>query len=141
MKSAANRGPTREANGFKPPDSATAMTPRIGKPTAVVRKPRKPVKDAVAASAPSQGGKIRFPAPKNIAKSVKPMRMRWRTERDDIKRKPEEKTKTNGNCSRGSHAKKPFVRSPVIGRPSPERAKGEVKLNGIRFSRGVRRAA
>ena len=56
--------------------SATAITPKIGKPTAVMRKPMKAESDSVPACTPSQGGKIRLPAPKNIAKSVRPTKLR-----------------------------------------------------------------
>ena len=72
----AKTGCTRAPRFFKPPDSATAITPKIGKPTAVMRKPMKAESDSVPACTPSQGGKIRLPAPKNIAKSVRPTKLR-----------------------------------------------------------------
>lgn len=59
-------------NLLRPPDLATATTPRTGNPMAVTAKPAMAIQIFVPADAPKKGGKIRFPAPKNMEKSVRP---------------------------------------------------------------------
>ena len=46
--------------------------PNSGKPTPVVIKPRIAGKKCPPLSSPSLGGKIRLPAPKKMANSIKP---------------------------------------------------------------------
>ena len=74
----ANLGETRPASLSKPPAKVTASTPRIGRPTAETMKPMAAGMVAEPACAPTNGGKIRLPAPKNIEKNVKVMTNRWR---------------------------------------------------------------
>ena len=72
VKTAANRFPTRPARTGSPPDRATAMTPRMGSPTALTARPVKAQDTAVPAESPRTGGKMRFPAPKNMENRVMP---------------------------------------------------------------------
>ena len=74
----ANLGETRLASLSKPPAKVTASTPRIGRPTAETMKPMAAGMVAEPACAPTNGGKIRLPAPKNIEKKVKVITNRWR---------------------------------------------------------------
>ena len=55
----------------RPPARATAVTPAMGRPTALTARPAKAGQRLVPACAPRCGGKIRFPAPKNMENSVK----------------------------------------------------------------------
>src|SRR5699024_3366465 len=48
----------------------SAATPRSGSPTPVIRKPAAACHILLPASCPMDTGKIRFPAPKNIPKSM-----------------------------------------------------------------------
>ena len=64
------------ANIFTPPYGATVFTPIMGKQTAVMAKPTIAQGISTPAKEPKYGGKIRFPAPKNIEKSVNPNKSR-----------------------------------------------------------------
>ena len=56
-----------------PPSAfATAMIPISGRPTPVSRKPSDDQPNLSPKSLPSVGGKIRLPAPKNMAKRANP---------------------------------------------------------------------
>ncbi len=55
------------------PDKPIARTPSNGKPTPVNKKPIIAGQKLVPAACPNAGGKIKFPAPKNRAKSIRPM--------------------------------------------------------------------
>ena len=72
----ANRGPTRPARMGRLPARATAMTPSTGKPMAEMRNPAMALQVFPPAWAPKKGGKIRFPAPKNMEKRVSPTNKR-----------------------------------------------------------------
>ena len=67
----ANTGCTRLASLSRPPACATATTPAMGRPTALTARPAKAGQRFTPACAPRCGGKIRFPAPKNMENSVK----------------------------------------------------------------------
>ena len=72
MNTAANFFPTRPASCSKPPALATATTPSTGNPMAVMANPTMAIQVSVPACAPINGGKIRFPAPKNRQNKVSP---------------------------------------------------------------------
>ena len=74
--SEANAGDTRRASSSKPPANVTASTPRIGRPTAETMNPMMAGTVAAPACAPTNGGKMRLPAPKNIEKNVNAMTRR-----------------------------------------------------------------
>src|SRR5699024_8551721 len=70
-KTRPNTLPARDAMSTMPlPDTATAITASAGRTTAVDRKPAIAGAYESPASTPSCGGKMRLPAPKNIAKSI-----------------------------------------------------------------------
>ena len=71
VNTVANTGCTRPASLSRPPARATAVTPAMGRPTALTARPAKAGQRLVPACAPRCGGKIRFPAPKNMENSVK----------------------------------------------------------------------
>ena len=66
-------GDKRFPSVFKLPIFATAMTPRIGNPTADIINPAIEIHVSVPEARPKKAGKIRFPAPKNIENSIKLM--------------------------------------------------------------------
>ena len=68
-----NPGCTLDARCSSPPDFVTAITPRIGSPTALTANPRNALQVCVPAWAPRKGGNIRFPAPKNMENRVTPI--------------------------------------------------------------------
>ena len=74
-----NFGWTRLASWSNPPALATATTPAMGRPMALTANPVKAGQKLEPACAPRWGGKIRFPAPKNIENSVKPRSRRCLT--------------------------------------------------------------
>ena len=61
---------TRAERCANPPARATTITPRIGRPTAEMVKPTSAGTAAWPLNAPTSGGKMRLPAPKNIEKNV-----------------------------------------------------------------------
>ena len=67
----ANKGLTLLAKVCNPPDFATAITPKIGNPTAVTKNPNIEIQVTFPADCPKNGGNIKFPAPKNNEKSIK----------------------------------------------------------------------
>ena len=71
---------TRLARLSRPPDFATAATPRIGRHTALKINPAMAIQTEVPALKPRNGGKIRFPAPKNIENKVMPTNKQSRLE-------------------------------------------------------------
>ena len=73
LSTLAKRGPTRPARcSTLPPARADATMPSSGMPMPVMRKPSRAQVHAVPAAMPMNGGKIRLPAPKNIANSATP---------------------------------------------------------------------
>lgn len=72
-----NAGWTRDAIACRSrsPEYAKARIASNGRPTPVTRKPALATQTCSPASCPSIGGKMRFPAPKNKAKSIMPMTM------------------------------------------------------------------
>ena len=68
----AKRGFTLLANFSNPPLLATAITPKIGKPTAVIKNAPNAIHTLSPADCPKNGGNIKFPAPKNSEKSISP---------------------------------------------------------------------
>ena len=71
MKNVAKTGFTLLANACNPPDFATAITPSTGNPTAVTKNPKIVTQVALPAACPKNGGKIKFPAPKNNENNIK----------------------------------------------------------------------
>ena len=72
VKSCAKAGCTRPASFSRPPERATAITPRTGSPTALIKNPAAAGIMDVPACTARKGGNIRLPAPKNMEKSVNP---------------------------------------------------------------------
>ena len=72
-----NRGLTLLARGCKPLNLATAITPSTGKATAVIQNPSMANGVLIVAFCPKNGGKIKFPAPKNNENSIKLTRINW----------------------------------------------------------------
>ena len=54
------------------PNNTTVRTPRKGETMPVVKNPATAASHSSPAFSPINGGKIRFPAPKNIANNAKP---------------------------------------------------------------------
>ena len=68
-----NRGCTLEARASNPSDFVTAITPNTGRHTALKAKPKNAGTMLLPAILPRNGGKIKFPAPKNIENNVIPI--------------------------------------------------------------------
>ena len=58
---------------FAPPAALSAKMPRQDSATSIKMKHRKPITQSVPLSMPKNGGKIRFPAPKNMANKARPV--------------------------------------------------------------------
>ena len=71
-KISANLGEILFARLWSPFDFATAAIPKIGNKTAVKQKATIAIEVWFPARLPKNGGNIKFPAPKNIEKSVSP---------------------------------------------------------------------
>ena len=71
MNTTAKRASTLRASLSRPSNFATTMTPRTGRITAVIRKAAMAKGIFSPAFCPRNGGKIRFPAPKNRENSIK----------------------------------------------------------------------
>ena len=74
MNTIAKRASTLRASLSRPSNFATTMTPRTGRITAVIRKAAMAKGIFSPAFCPRNGGKIRFPAPKNRENSIKLIR-------------------------------------------------------------------
>ena len=81
-------GLDRLASRSNPSALATAATPMMGRPMALTANPAKAGQRFAPACAPRWGGKIRFPAPKNMEKSVKPRSTSFLPRRSCIKMPP-----------------------------------------------------
>ena len=58
---------------FAPPAALSAKMPRQESATSIKMKHKKPITQSVPLSMPKNGGKIRFPAPKNMANKASPV--------------------------------------------------------------------